>query len=186
MSHRVADSAVERKYLELEQTLFGPSGLLQQGEKILIFTEARDTLRYLERRLGERWGENKITTIVGEFSMDERRRQVERFRNVAPVMIATDAGGESVNLQFCNQMINYDIPWNPNRLEQRMSRIHRIGQPHEVFIFNLVAVNTRQSEVMNRLLQKMEQMQQDLGPELVYNFIGDVLEGEFGSLNDLM
>ncbi|KZN96639.1 hypothetical protein AZI98_07460 [Aeribacillus pallidus] len=79
--------------------------------------------------------------------MEQRRAEVEKFRNDVQIMLATDAGGESINLQFCNQMINYDIPWNPNRLEQRMGRIHRIGQKNEVFIFNLVASNTREGDV---------------------------------------
>lgn len=77
----------------------------------------------------------QIAKIVGRFSMDERRRQVELFRNECQIMLATDAGEEAINLQFCNQMINYDIPWNPNKLEQRMGRIHRIGQKNEVAIF---------------------------------------------------
>ncbi|PFF09346.1 hypothetical protein CN324_30795, partial [Bacillus anthracis] len=85
------------------------------------------------------------------------------------IMIATDAGGESINLQFCNQMINYDIPWNPNKLEQRMGRIHRIGQKNEVFVFNLVAQNTREGSVMTKLLDKMELMKSDLGSDLVYD-----------------
>ena len=95
--------------------------------------------------------------------MDERRQQVEYFRNDHQIMLATDAGGESINLQFCNQMINYDIPWNPNKLEQRMGRIHRIGQKNEVFIFNLVAKNTREGDVLITLLTKMESMRKDLG-----------------------
>lgn len=175
---------IERKYQELEETLFGIDGLLHQGEKILIFTEAADTLHYLERKLLERVP--KIAKIVGSFSMDERRRQVEMFRNDCQIMIATDAGGESINLQFCNQMINYDIPWNPNKLEQRMGRIHRIGQKNEVFIFNLVAQNTREGHVMTRLLEKMEKMKEDLGSDLVYNFIGEVLDDHFDSLSSLM
>jgi hypothetical protein len=83
-------------------------------------------------------------------------------------------------------MINYDIPWNPNKLEQRMGRIHRIGQKNEVFVFNLVAKNTREGDVMNRLLTKMEQMREDLGQELVYDFIGDILEDESADLASLM
>ncbi|WP_063387656.1 helicase-related protein [Aeribacillus pallidus] len=89
----------------------------------------------------------EVAKIVGHFSMEQRRAEVEKFRNDVQIMLATDAGGESINLQFCNQMINYDIPWNPNRLEQRMGRIHRIGQKNEVFIFNLVASNTREGDV---------------------------------------
>ncbi|MGG0250721.1 helicase-related protein [Peribacillus frigoritolerans] len=175
---------VERKYQELEDTLFGPNGLLNHDEKILIFTEAADTLNYLEEKLLKRVP--KIAKIVGSFTMDQRRKQVEMFRNNCQVMIATDAGGESINLQFCNQMINYDIPWNPNKLEQRMGRIHRIGQRNEVFVFNLVAQNTREGSVMAKLLDKMELMKSDLGSDSVYDFIGEILEDHYDSLADLM
>jgi superfamily II DNA or RNA helicase len=175
---------IERKYQELEATLFGVNGLLNQGEKILIFTESVDTLHYLEERLAERI--SKIAKVYGRYSLEERRRQVELFRNEYQIMLATDAGGESINLQFCNQMINYDIPWNPNRLEQRMGRIHRIGQRNEVAIFNLVATNTREGEVLGKLLQKMEQMREDLGSDLVYDFVGEVLEDRYYDLPSLM
>ncbi|MBU9710541.1 DEAD/DEAH box helicase [Evansella tamaricis] len=174
----------ERKFLELEKTLFGAGGLLAQGEKILIFTESKDTLNYLEKKLKAYVPE--IAKIVGDFSMDRRQVEVEKFRNDLQIMIATDAGGESINLQFCNQMVNYDIPWNPNRLEQRMGRIHRIGQKNEVFVFNLVATNTREGDVLIRLLTKMEQMREDLGQELVYDFIGEVLEDHQADLSSIM
>jgi superfamily II DNA or RNA helicase len=176
--------AIERKYDELEQTLFGLDGLLSQGEKLLIFTESADTLEHLEQRLLERLP--RVAKIVGKYSMDERRKQVELFRNECQVMLATDAGGESINLQFCNQMINYDIPWNPNRLEQRMGRIHRIGQKNDVVVFNLVASNTREGDVMIRLLDKMDRMRNDLGSDLVYDFIGEIFNGKDHDLSSLM
>ncbi|MEL4029726.1 helicase-related protein [Caldifermentibacillus hisashii] len=182
--NNVRQMDVERKYIELEKTLFGPNGLLAQGEKLLIFTESKDTLNYLERKLLNHVPE--VAKIVGGFSMDQRRAEVEKFRNHVQIMLATDAGGESINLQFCNQMVNYDIPWNPNRLEQRMGRIHRIGQKNEVFVFNLVAKNTRESDVLMRLLNKMEQMRTDLGQEQVYDFVGDVLKEQGVDLATLM
>jgi len=183
-AERIKLYEVERKYQELEDTLFGMNGLLEQNEKIIIFTEAVDTLNYLEEKLSKRV--SKIAKIIGGFSMDKRREQVELFRGDCQIMLATDAGGESINLQFCNQMINYDIPWNPNKLEQRMGRIHRIGQKNEVFVFNLVAKNTREGSVMAKLLDKMEQMRTDLGSDLVYDFIGEVLEDNYDSLSELM
>ncbi|MFJ7699063.1 helicase-related protein [Lysinibacillus fusiformis] len=183
-AERLVYQDIEVKYAELENTLFGEDGLLSKGEKILIFTESKDTLYYLERKLLNHVPE--ITKIVGNFSMDQRREQVEKFRNDVQIMLATDAGGESINLQFCNQMINYDIPWNPNRLEQRMGRIHRIGQKNEVFIFNLVASNTREGDVLIRLLTKMDQMREDLGQDQVYDFIGEVLEENNIDLANLM
>src|SRR5699024_408048 len=134
----------------------------------LIFTESIDTLRYIESNLLQQF--DVIAKITGDLSMNKRREQVELFRSDScQVMVTTDAGGESINLQFCNQLINYDIPWNPNKLEQRMGRIHRIGQNNEVFIFNMVAKNTREGNVMVRLLDKMEQMSMDLGSDLVYD-----------------
>ena len=174
---------IEKKYIELEQMLFGVGGLVYTGEKILIFTESVDTLNFLSEKLSERV--SPIAKIVGSYSMDERRKQVELFKTTAQIMLATDAGGESINLQFCNQMINYDIPWNPNRLEQRMGRIHRIGQKNEVFVFNLVANGTREGYVMSKLLEKLETMKLDLGNDLVYNFMGELLDGE-QTLADLM
>lgn len=183
MTKSLKQHGLERKFLELEEMLFGVDGLIYSGEKILIFTESVDTLNALEQKLAERVP--TIAKIVGKYSMDERRNQVELFRNSAQIMLATDAGGESINLQFCNQMINYDIPWNPNRLEQRMGRIHRIGQKNEVFIFNLVAQNTREGYVMLRLLDKLETMKEDLGNDLVYNFMGELLDGEI-DLAELM
>ncbi|OOE04646.1 helicase [Anoxybacillus kestanbolensis] len=183
-SSHIRENYVERKFIELENTLFGAGGLLQKGEKILIFTESTDTLHYLEKKLQAHG--LKIAKIIGKYSMEERRKQVERFKNECPIMLATDAGGESINLQFCNQMINYDIPWNPNKLEQRMGRIHRIGQKNEVFIFNLVAGNTREGDVLLTLMKKMEQMRKDLGHDLVYDFIGDRLEDKVADLPTLM
>ncbi|KGX84857.1 C-terminal helicase domain-containing protein [Pontibacillus litoralis] len=180
----IRNHVVERKYRELEETLFGMNGLLNNDEKILIFTESKDTLKYLERKLLERVP--SVAKIIGDYSMDERRKQVDQFKNESQIMLATDAGGESINLQFCNQMVNYDIPWNPNRLEQRMGRIHRIGQNNEVFSFNLVAENTREGNVMVHLIEKLERMRTDLGSDLVYDFIGDVLEDRYDSLSNLM
>ncbi|MDQ6598103.1 DEAD/DEAH box helicase [Bacillus salipaludis] len=170
----VRENGIERKYLELENTLFGPNGLITRGEKVLIFTEFKDTLNYLHSCLALEVP--KIAVISGNLPIETRRQQMETFRNESPIMLATDAGGESINLQFCNQMINFDIPWNPNRLEQRMGRIHRIGQKNDVFVFNMVAKNTREGDVLLRLFNKMEKMKEDLGQELVYDFIGEVLE----------
>ncbi|KJE27973.1 hypothetical protein LG52_2260 [Geobacillus kaustophilus] len=118
--------------------------------------------------------------------MEERRKQINKFKDECQVTLATNSGGETINLQFCNQMINYDIPWNPNKLEQRMGRIHRIGQRNEVFVFNLVAGNTREGRVLITLMTKMEQMRKDLGHDLVYDFIGDLLEEHAADLPTLM
>jgi len=184
LAETIRSYGIEYKYDALHKTLFGFNGLIANGEKLLIFTESKDTLNYLKRRLEEEVGE--VAIIEGSMNMDKRSKSVELFRNQVPIMIATDAGGESINLQFCNQMVNYDIPWNPNKLEQRMGRIHRIGQKNDVNIFNLVAGNTREGQVMSRLLTKLENMRTDLGTDLVYDFLGEVLEDFELRLDELM
>jgi len=169
----------ERKLAELRQVMQKPlvngKDLWQSGEKLLVFTENRDTLDYLCERF-RAWGFT-VAQIYGGMGQDARREQQDHFKdpNGAQIMVATEAAGEGINLQFCRLMVNYDIPWNPNRLEQRMGRIHRYGQKYSVRIFNLVARNTREGEVLDRVLDKLEQMRVDLGVENVYDIIGDLL-----------
>ena len=142
------------------------------GEKILIFTESRDTLEYLEGRL-RGWGYS-VCTIHGGMKLEERIQAEATFRNRAQVMVATEAAGEGINLQFCHLMINYDLPWNPNRLEQRMGRVHRYGQTKEVHIFNLVAADTREGKVMKRLFDKLEEIRLALGSDKVFDVLGEI------------
>ena len=146
------------------------------GAKILVFTEARDTLEYLEKRIRE-WGYS-ICTIHGGMRLEERVQAEGIFKNEAQVMVATEAAGEGINLQFCNLMINYDIPWNPNRLEQRMGRVHRYGQTKEVFVFNLVAGDTREGQVLVRLFAKLQEIRNVLGSDKVFDVLGEVLYGK--------
>ena len=146
------------------------------GAKVLIFTEARDTLEYLEKRIRE-WGYS-VCTIHGGMRLEERIRAEGVFKNEAQMLVATEAAGEGINLQFCNLMINYDIPWNPNRLEQRMGRVHRYGQTREVFVFNLVAGDTREGRVLMRLFDKLEEIRQALGSDKVFDVLGEVLYGK--------
>ena len=109
----------------------------------------------------------------------EKLEMTIRYRlNEAQVLVATEAAGEGINLQFCNLMINYDIPWNPNRLEQRMGRIHRYGQTREVFIFNLVATDTREGQVLNALFKKLEEIRDALGSDKVFDVLGDIIQGK--------
>lgn len=153
------------------------------GERILIFTESRDTLDYLEKRIRS-WGYT-VCTIHGGMRLEDRITAEGVFRRgEAQILVATEAAGEGINLQVCNLMINYDIPWNPNRLEQRMGRIHRYGQNREVFIFNLVATDTREGRVLNRLFDKLKEIQDALGSDKVFDVLGEVLQGK--SLADLM
>ncbi|SHK67739.1 helicase-related protein [Rhodothermus profundi] len=146
------------------------------GEKILVFTESRDTLVYLEQRLRQ-WGYS-VCTIHGGMKLEDRIQAEAVFRNEAQVMVATEAAGEGINLQFCHLMVNYDLPWNPNRLEQRMGRIHRYGQTKEVDIFNLVATDTREGMVLQRLFEKLEEIRQALGSDKVFDVLGEVYYGK--------
>ncbi len=147
----------------------------EPGEKILIFTESRDTLTYLERRMRE-WGYTTCT-IHGGMPLEARIEAEKTFKNEAQVMVATEAAGEGINLQFCHLMINYDIPWNPNRLEQRMGRVHRYGQTREVTIFNLVAADTREGCVLNRLFEKLDEIRAALGSDKVFDVIDELFPG---------
>src|SRR2546421_3713405 len=113
-------------------------------------------------------------------SPQERRgRQIE-FQRDAQVCVATEAAGEGINLQFCHLMINYDLPWNPNRLEQRMGRIHRIGQERDVYVFNFVSTNTVEGQILQRLFEKLADIKATLGSDRVFDVIGELLK-----LNDL-
>ena len=111
-------------------------------------------------------------------SVDERRlSQCDFMSDKAQILICTDAAGEGINLQFCRLLINWDIPWNPNRLEQRMGRIHRYGQKQDVLVFNMVADNTREGKVLKTLLTKLDLIRQQLGDDRVYDVIQDVFKG---------
>ena len=144
------------------------------GEQLIVFTEFKDTLDYLVGCLHD-WGYT-TTQIHGGMTLKERRQAERDFWDAkAQILVATEAAGEGINLQCCSVMLNYDIPWNPCRLEQRMGRIHRYGQEaDEVHIFNLIAKNTMEGEVQEALLTKMEQMRKDLGDK-VFDVVGQVL-----------
>src|SRR5207244_8124118 len=134
----------------------------------------KDTLDYLSARLRS-WGFS-VTNIHGGMRLPERIQAERDFRERDQVMVATEAAGEGINLQFCKLMVNWDIPWNPNRLEQRMGRIHRYGQNSDVWVFNLVAVNTREGSVLEKVLKKLDVMREQMGDDRVYDVIDDLLE----------
>ncbi|MDW8245740.1 MAG: helicase-related protein [Sandaracinaceae bacterium] len=171
----------EAKLKELRQVM-EDERIREQGEKLLIFTESRDTLEYLVEKLSA-WG-YKVTTIHGKMKTEERIASERRFKNETQVMVSTEAGGEGINLQFCSLMVNYDIPWNPNRLEQRMGRIHRYGQKKAVHIYNLVAENTREGMVLSTLFEKLNEIREALGSDRVFDVIGEIVPGR--SLRDLI
>ena len=164
----------EQKYKELKKLLTS-EGVID-GEKLVIFTEHKDTLLYLQERLTNNG--YHVATIHGGMSVDERRMSQCRFMSKeVQILICTDAAGEGINLQFCRLLINWDIPWNPNRLEQRMGRIHRYGQKSDVLVFNMVASNTREGQVLKKLLTKLDVIREQLGDDRVYDVIQDVLKG---------
>ena len=166
----------EKKFQELQE-LLKSNGVLENGEKLVIFTEHKDTLLYLEERLTKSGGYN-VATIHGGKNVDDRRAAQWAFAKPdTQILLATDAAGEGINLQFCRLLINWDIPWNPNRLEQRMGRIHRYGQKQDVLVFNMVASNTKEGKVLERLLSKLDIIREGMGDDRVYDVIQDVLEG---------
>lgn len=163
----------ERKLREFQAVI--QSQTVHAGkEKILVFTEHRDTLTYLTQKVRE-WGYT-VCNIHGGMKLQDRIAAEKEFRGPAQFMIATDAAGEGINLQFCRVMVNWDLPWNPNRLEQRMGRIHRYGQEYEVEVVNLVASTTREGQVLIRLMSKLKSMRDALGHDQVYDVISGVLE----------
>ena len=154
--------------------------------KIIIFTEPRDTLEYLHQKIVGAIGEPAAVVVIhGGIAREARRAAIAAFNSdpVVRVMIANDAAGEGVNLQRgAHLMVNYDLPWNPNRLEQRFGRIHRIGQTEVCHLWNLCAANTREGEVYRRLLDKLEEAREALGGK-VYDVLGELFEGQ--ALRDL-
>lgn len=164
----------EAKFGELLAVLDSSDVIRRDDEKLLIFTEHKDTLNSLTARLEEKG--YSVATIHGGMDVDSRKRAQREFRTRAKIMVATDAAGEGINLQFCRYLINWDIPWNPNRLEQRMGRIHRYGQTDDVWVYNLVAQNTREGSVIEKVLSKMDIMREQMGSDRVYDVIDDWLE----------
>jgi hypothetical protein len=150
-------------------------------QKLVVFTEHRDTLNYLADRVRTLLGRSDaVVTIHGSMGREERLKAQEAFRHdpQVQVLLATDAAGEGINLQRAHLMVNYDLPWNPNRLEQRFGRIHRIGQTEVCHLWNLVAAETREGDVYQTLLEKLEQARQSLGGQ-VFDVLGKLqFEGQ--------
>ncbi|MEA3412887.1 MAG: helicase-related protein [Pseudomonadota bacterium] len=185
----VVQSGNDRKWEELSSLLQdSPEMYTAAGSrrKLIIFTEHRDTLTYLVDRIRGLLGRpGAVVAIHGGTNRDDRRRIQEEFRNNPDVLVlvATDAAGEGVNLQNANLMVNYDLPWNPNRLEQRFGRIHRIGQTEVCHLWNIVAVQTREGAVFRKLLDKLEVERVALGGR-VFDILGEAFENI--SLKDLL
>ncbi len=181
LADRVRRSDQDRKWAELSRLLQDQAEMFDAGgqrRKLVIFTEHRDTLNYLEAKIGALIGRpESVVTIHGGISRDQRRTIQGAFvqDKEVLVLIATDAAGEGINLQRAHLMVNYDLPWNPNRLEQRFGRIHRIGQTEVCHLWNLVADETREGDVYARLLKKLERERETLG-DSVFDVLGKLFQ----------
>ncbi len=178
-AYRVRQSGSDRKWDELSKLLqnntemFDPNG---HRRKLIIFTEHRDTLNYLTEKIRALVGRPEAVVIIhGGVGREDRRKAEESFKHdtTVEILVATDAAGEGINLQRAHLMVNYDLPWNPNRLEQRFGRIHRIGQTEVCHLWNLVAKDTREGEVYHRLLEKIDEMRAALGGQ-VFDVLGQL------------
>ncbi|HCF05834.1 MAG TPA: RNA helicase [Desulfomicrobiaceae bacterium] len=188
-ARQVVHSGQDRKWDELSRLLQDTPEMHDADgsqRKLIIFTEHRDTLNYLAEKIRSLIGSiDAVVMIHGGVKREERRKVQELFRNdpAVRVLIATDAAGEGVNLQNANLMVNYDLPWNPNRIEQRFGRIHRIGQTEVCHLWNMVASETREGDVFQRLFDKLEVERQALGGR-VFDILGEVFEDK--PLKDLL
>ena len=172
----VRNSAVDTKWIELRDLLRSDQFRGEDSSgKLIVFTEHKDTLSYLTERITAELGRPEaVVTIHGGVKRHDRRTMQDRFRvdPTVQILVATDAAGEGINLQVANMMVNYDLPWNPNRIEQRFGRIHRIGQKRPCHLWNLVAHETREGKVFERLFDKIEQQRKVYGDQ-VYDVLGD-------------
>jgi len=174
-AQQVYDLGEEAKFNRLNEAIQDQQF---KDEKFLIFTEHRDTMDYLVLRLEGMGYTGQVARIHGGMPYPEREKQMGDFKQHCRFMVATDAAGEGINLQFCWIMVNYDIPWNPARIEQRFGRIHRYNQKHDpVRLINLVANRTREGKVLSTLLEKLETIRKELGSDKVFDIIGRQFQG---------
>jgi superfamily II DNA/RNA helicase len=181
IAHRVSEASARYGGAPVPKRVASPR------QKLVIFTEHRDTLNYLAGRITTLPGrEQAVVTIHGGMGREERMNAQERFRHdpEVQVLVATDAAGEGINLQRAHLMVNYDLPWNPNRREQRFGRTHRIGQTEVCHLWNLVAEETREGDVYRVLLEKLDEARKALGGQ-VFDVLGN---RQFGGkpLRDLL
>ena len=180
VANQVYAEGHESKFDKLLEIIYDPR---YKEEKLIIFSEHRDTLNFLVRRLEGMGFTGQIVQMHGGMGFQQREDAVSAFRKPlneggAKYLVATDAAGEGINLQVCWLMVNYDIPWNPARLEQRMGRIHRYGQAHNpVIILNLIAGKTCEGRVMRTLLEKLERIRKELSSDKVFDVVGRLFEG---------
>jgi len=191
LSERIFTEAATRGALHDTVAPFGsgpvPPPVASPRQKLVIFTEQKDTLYYLDRKIRTLLGRDQAVVIIhGGIGREDRLKAQESFKHdpEVRVLLATDAAGEGINLQRAHLMVNYDLPWNPNRLEQRFGRIHRIGQTEVCHLWNLVAAETREGDVYHKLLEKLEAARSALGGQ-VFDVLGR-LQFEGKPLRDLL
>lgn len=179
-ARRIEDAGCEAKLSKLKETLKQHGFFEDPNQRLLLFTEFKDTLDYLVEKLTE-WG-FRVGTIHGGMQIGSRDQPGTRLfveqqfrQGDIQILVATEAAGEGINLQCCHILFNYDIPWNPNRLEQRMGRIHRYGQQKDCLIFNFVATNTVEGRVLDKLWRKLDEIRRALDDDAVFNVVGEVL-----------
>jgi len=189
LAYKVRHSGTDKKWEELSNLLQSNTEMFDaQGHrlKLVVFTEHRDTLNYLAEQIRKVLGRPEaLVTIHGAMGREERRNAQESFTQdkQVQILVATDAAGEGINLQRAHLMVNYDLPWNPNRLEQRFGRIHRIGQTEVCHLWNLVAEETREGDVFVRLFEKLEEQRRTLGGG-VFDILGKMFRDQ--SLRQLL
>ncbi|MCL6641449.1 MAG: DUF3883 domain-containing protein, partial [Candidatus Rokubacteria bacterium] len=189
LARKVLASGDDRKWDELARLLTDTPEMLDGDgrlHKLIVFTEHRDTLEYLVEKLRRLLGRDEaVVAIHGGVHRAERRKVQEQFTQLESVsiLVATDAAGEGLNLQRAHLMVNYDLPWNPNRIEQRFGRIHRIGQRDTCRLWNLVAEDTREGQVFDRLLTKLDEQRRALGGK-VFDVLGEAFSDK--SLRELL
>ena len=179
LAGEVRQAGTDRKWEELRGLLHNSRQVLDsnnQVRKLIVFTEHRDTLNYLRDKITDLIGRpESVVVVYGSLAREERRNAQEAFMQdpAVRILVATDAAGEGVNLQRAHLMVNYDLPWNPNRIEQRFGRIHRIGQREVCHLWNLIAEETREGDVFKRLFEKLNQEREALGGH-VFDVLGQV------------
>lgn len=182
LARQVVQRGTDRKWEELSKLLQSRKEMFDSSgsrRKLVIFTEHKDTLRYLAGKTRTLLGrEEAVVTISGGMAREDRKRAEQQFKQdkEVEILVATDAAGEGINLQRAHLMVNYDLPWNPNRLEQRFGRIHRIGQTEVCHLWNLVASETREGQVFSRLLAKLDAEREALHGR-VFDVLGQIFEG---------
>ena len=196
LAHKLRRSGEDRKWMELGSLLHeifstregaAKPTSAQDGkdvgaddsadDKLVVFTEHRDTLTYLQEKISRLLGSDEAVVVIhGGLGREQRMTAQELFKHNpdVKVLIATDAAGEGINLQRAHLMVNYDLPWNPNRIEQRFGRIHRIGQQESCHLWNLVAEGTREGDVYRTLLDKVEEIRKAFGGQ-IFDVLGKLV-----------